>query len=95
MFMDFVRSVLKIHPHRGPHVSYFLDTFDSTVKFPVGAIWLHIKTVTQIKNVSLFSSHQWSDDHLAPCVLSFASRLLKIKVTTHVLNCAVSNRSVC
>jgi len=45
MFMHFVRSVLKIHPHRGPHVSYFLDTFDSTVKFPVGAIRRHIKTV--------------------------------------------------
>jgi len=90
MFMHFVRSVLKIHPHRGPHVFYFLDTFDSIVKFPVGAIWRHIKTVIQIKEVSLFSSHQWSHDHLAPCMLSVVSRLLKLKVTTHVLNCAVS-----
>jgi len=39
MLMHFVRSVLKIQPHRRPHGSYFLDTFDSTVKFPVGAIW--------------------------------------------------------
>lgn len=38
MFTHFVRYVLKIHPHRGPHVSYFLDTFDYTVKIPVGAI---------------------------------------------------------
>jgi hypothetical protein len=57
MFMHFVRSVLKIHPQRRPNVSYFLDTFDSTVKFPVGAIWRHIKTVVQIKQVSRYFRH--------------------------------------
>lgn len=82
--------LITIYPRRGPCVSYLLHTFDSTAKFPIGAIWRPIKTVIQIKHVSLFSSHQWRHEHLAP-----VSRLLKLNVTTHVLNCAVSNRSVC